>query len=107
MSGGSRSGYGGPIKSESPCDELEFETFLSSPDPEIIIRLGVGEILEVAIRTGEARRFIAVMYEGEVAGSIIQRVAELISCIKEGHSFVAEVISLEGGNVRLRVRPSS
>ena len=63
-----------------------------------------GDILLLALQQQAPGGTIVVLKDDRVAGSIIEHVAELVRCIQAGHNFEAEVLSIRGGDVRLRIR---
>jgi hypothetical protein len=98
-SGFAASGDGGD------CGELSFQAALQSVQPDAVEDLSVGEILDVALRTDGHPPVIEVRTaEGAVVGALIQRVPELLRCIQDGFQYVAEVLHIEGGHVRVEVR---
>jgi hypothetical protein len=62
-------------------------------------------LLDVEVDTTGARPVIRAMHKEKIAGSItssiIQKIAE---CIDAGYVYVAEVISVQGGTCKVRVR---
>jgi hypothetical protein len=64
-----------------------------------------GTLLDVEVSESGGTRVVRAVHNGQVAGSItssiIQRIAE---CIENGHVYVAEVLSIQGGACRVRVR---
>ncbi|MEW6070909.1 MAG: hypothetical protein AB1485_09850 [Candidatus Thermoplasmatota archaeon] len=106
MSGHGGSDAGGYSSTHSPCDELNFEASLASPQSEVVSRLRKGDILSVELRSSNGKNFIAALSNNEIAGSIIERVADLVRCIQEGNTYEAEVLSIRGGAVNILVRPA-
>ena len=102
------SGSGGGSWSEptqDPCEKLTSETTLTSPVRNVIAQLTKGTLLDVEVNDSGGTRVVRAVYKGQVAGSItssiIQKIAE---CIENGHKYVAEVLSVQGGACRVRVR---
>lgn len=105
MTGGSHVGGGaGSPHDKDSCNEIDFTTSMASPTPQIVSLLKEGDILQVALREEKNRTFVAVLYKGDIAGSIIERVGKLASCIREGYVFEAEVRSVRGGKVEINIR---
>jgi hypothetical protein len=91
--------------SQDPCEKLTSETTLTSPVRSVIAHLSKDVILDVEVSDSGGTRVVQALHNGNVAGSItstiIQRIAE---CIENGHVYVAEVLSVQGGACRVRVR---
>lgn len=104
MTGGSREGEGPSTPGEDICSKINFDTAINSPKPQIISRLKKGDILQVDLREDRAKTFIAVLHKDEIAGSITERIDRLASCIREGYTFVAEVLSIDGGKIKINIR---
>ncbi len=104
-SGGGGGGFGGIRPGPSDVDNCDIveTTTLSSPKPEVIATLAVGDLLDVSLSD---RVLLAVTSAGEVAGSLTPpALADLLRCIGTGHSYVAEVTTLSGGRCEVRIRP--
>ncbi|SRR6266404_5690165 len=102
------SGSGGGSWTEptqDPCEKLNSETTLTSPVRNVIAQLSQGTLLDVEVSDSGGTRVVQAVHNGQVAGSItssiIQKIAE---CIEKGHVYVAEVLSVQGGACRVRVR---
>ena len=102
------SGSGGGSWTEptqDPCEKLNSETTLTSPVRNVVAQLSQGTLLDVEVSDSGATRVVQAVHNGQVAGSItssiIQKIAE---CIEKGHVYVAEVLSVQGGACRVRVR---
>ena len=103
MSGSS----GGPWTTPTgdSCDRLTSETTLTSPNRDVISQLNKGMLLDVEVDKSGARPVVRAMLNGQVAGSITSSIIQkLVECIDNGYSYVAEVISVQGGTCRVRVR---
>jgi hypothetical protein len=109
LSGGSGGGgLGGgfePSGPPTPCEELKFTTSIASPQP-VASELEVDEVLTVVLVTGPPASINLERSSGETVGSLITRVAELLRCIQDGVQFVAVLESIDGGDMRVRVRPA-
>ena len=100
--GGSDFGFGGGGGSEvTPCEELTFMDTLQSPDPAVISTLATGHVLDVEI---QGYAVIAVAPAGR-AGSLLNQLPRMLQCLQGGYVFKAEVQSIMGGAVRVRVSP--
>lgn len=103
MSGSSDSSWTTPTGDS--CDRLTSETTLTSPDRAVISQLSKGELLDVAVDSTGARPVVRAIKEGQIAGSITSSIIQkLAECIEGGYSYVAEVISIQGGTCKVRVR---
>lgn len=104
-SGGIGSGGWGGGSSATPCESLAFETQLSSPKANVIQRLTLGDVLEIELKTVDETITIVISFNGEVAGGLsspdVQRLRE---CILSGHEYVATVLSINQGQVKVRVK---
>jgi len=106
MSGGGSGGGGGGGIPDPPSDCARFtkEVVLSSPNPAVLPALTVGEILVLQFEPTSNQRVIqAVTDAGIVAGSVTGE-AGLRTCMIEGHDYVAEVLGVQGGSCRVRIR---
>ena len=108
FSGGpARHGSGGlgdsPIDDGTACAELRFTAVLQSLQPDAVEGLSAGEVLEVALRAGSPPVIEVRTAEQTLVGALIQRVPELLRCLQQEFRYVAEVISIEGGHVRVEV----
>ena len=109
MSGGGGGG-GGPSFPEQgdpvDCEELAFDATLSDPIPGVVDDLQEGDVLVVELRT-EPRRISVVDENGREAGAIAtQQWDRLLECLQLGNEYEADVLSVDGGAVRVRVRPA-
>lgn len=108
-SGGGAGGGGfGPSDPGTDCQRLRFSATLQSPQPQAVAALSVGELLDVVLAPGvgttppvvEVRRA-----DGTIVGALIEHLTELLRCLREGFTYVAEVRDITGGSVRVHVRP--
>lgn len=98
---------GGPRPQDpgTSCDELTFEADLASPKEEAVSQLAEGDILDVLLeRVGEAP-IVNVRVNGDLVGSLVSHLPELIRCLQEGNDFVAEIKEIDDGKVSVEVRP--
>lgn len=109
MSGGGGGGGGyGASDPGTDCQRLRFETTVASPQPAAVAALSVNDELDVVLRPGSGNVPPVVEIrrrDGTVVGGLIDRVTEVLRCLQEGVSFVAEVLSISGGAVRVEIRP--
>ena len=106
MSGSGGTGQGIRVDTQTPCENLIFETLVAAPDPEAVSVLHVGVILNLDLRGSGDGRHIAVLNGNQQVGSITERVPDLIRCMQKKFRFEAEVISIRGGLVQIQVRPA-
>ncbi|MFZ5621445.1 MAG: hypothetical protein ACOY5W_10515 [Pseudomonadota bacterium] len=80
------------------------KTILASPKPKVLANLEAGDILY--LQTSNNRPpILAVTEDGGVAGTVIVGfIAELVACMAEGYSYVAEIISKHGGACEVEIR---
>jgi hypothetical protein len=106
--GGGGGGGGGPEIDVVPnCDIVE-KTQLNSPKAVSVAHIKVNDVLAVKLLTdGGQPLLIAETSTGERAGSLTPtHLAELIRCIRTGHTYIAVVLRVLGGIVQVEVRPS-
>lgn len=97
---------GGPGGEPDPCGRLMFDATLSSPEPAVVEVLVVGELLGVMLATADGVRLVEVRTaDGRLAGTLMTNLPELLACLGRGVDYLAEVRSVDGGAVRLAVRP--
>ncbi|MFY9512885.1 MAG: hypothetical protein WAQ05_18115 [Rubrivivax sp.] len=106
MSGsGGGGGGGGFDPGPDDCASLVFDTQLSSPKAAVVAGIQVGDELLVATQAAGGTTVVVVLHGGQVAGGLasplIQRLRE---CMAGGTQFVATVTSMNGGQVRVRVK---
>ena len=105
MSGSSSSSWGesGPVRPDS-CSTLQIRTQLGSPKPDVVALISVGDILDIAIQQNGTVAVVAALYKGQLAGGIAApEIARLRECIESGTTYQAEVTSISGGQVRIRI----
>jgi len=102
--GGGGGGGGGRINDETPCDRLQFEAQLTNPQPATVATLAPNEVLDVVLNTRQ-NVLVVEVHKGEqlVGGLAGPDATRLRNCIGEGHSYVAVVLAVNGGQVRVRV----
>jgi hypothetical protein len=105
MSGGSSAGIGpAPGPDSSSCDLIE-DTQVQSPDPDVSRDLRVDQELTVSLISGPRSRLEAHLGDRVVGGLIPRSLARIIRCIRdEGCDYVAVVRSINGADIRVRIR---
>ena len=98
-------GTGGRPGSTDKCDDINEFTDLLSPKADALAKVKRGERLTLRLTRGKPP-ILALTPDGEVVGSVVPLVLDLlISCMKRGRQFVAEVISKAGGACKVRIVP--
>lgn len=109
MSGGGGGGGSGggftPRDRQTPCDQLRFRTTIASPQRAASM-LSVGDILEVRLNSGPPQTIDLIDAGGNLVGAIVTRTTDLVRCLQDGFRFEAEVQSINGGEIRIEVRPA-
>ncbi len=99
--GGSGVGGGGAA-GQHKCEIVE-ETALNSPDPAVINTLRPGDLLNLHL---QGRSVVAFTSDGKQAGSItFRRLADLLECMGQQWTYVAEVKRVTGGMCQVYIRP--
>lgn len=102
MSGSGRGGGGDPIPGN--CDDLSFETQLTSPQTAVVATIVVGDVLTVLLANVQGQRVVQVLKGSQVAGGLTGPDAlAMRNCMDQGHDYLAEVLNINGGQVRVRV----
>jgi hypothetical protein len=100
---GSGPGPAGPSSPSKDCNTLNIRTNIASPNPAVISKLVVGEILKVTAVSSRGPIQL-VTTAGEVAGAVLPSdLADLIQCISDGHEFKAKVLNISGGNCNILI----
>jgi hypothetical protein len=88
-----------------PCACFVDRVVLASPKPTVIAKLSKNDILKVELKDGKPP-VLAVTEGGEVAGTIIPTdLSTLVDCIKTGHQYEANVITIDGGSCTVEIQP--
>ena len=99
------SGSGGPPGGEDQCI-LSFQTTIFGPVPGVADHLSVGEVLTVVLTatpTSQVGVFTSALAQaGSIGGA--RQLPTLIGCLQNGVNYSADVISVNGSNVGIRVR---
>lgn len=104
MSGrGGGGGGGSRINDETPCERLRFETQLTSPQPAVAT-LRPNDVLVVSVTRRQNVLVVEVLKDGVLVGGLAgPDVTRLRTCIGKGHTYVAVVLAVNGGQVRVRI----
>ena len=106
MSGSGGSGGGGVFDPPpTDCRMLTFTTQLSSPKASVVKWLKENDVLDIATQVVGMVTVVVALRSGEVAGGLASPlVQKLRECIEAGIGFKAQVLSVDRGQVRVRVR---
>ena len=108
QAGGSASGAGegGDPGAADSCDIMQ-RAPLNSPQPAVVSKLVVGDILAVVLNTTGPRPVLEAHSRGRgLAGAFTHRGhLNVIRCIQAGHSYRAVVLQVAGGSVDVRIEP--
>lgn len=101
LGGGGGSGGGG---GDDPC-AISHPAPINSPNPVVVSRLSIGDLLDVVLTGTLPRRVLEVWRPaGGTAGSLTHRGhLALIRCIETGNRYQAEVIQITGGAVIVQI----
>lgn len=85
------------------CSKLRIRTNLGSPDPKVVATLKKGDVLAVVYEPPRGPLYVETS-KGKRAGSILTGdQVKLISCIADGHTYAAEVLSVSGGKCEVEI----
>jgi hypothetical protein len=100
-------GGGGAGPDDDDCGKLRFQTQLASPIPTAVSALAPGDVLTIELQDrGGVRVIAAVNASGQVAGSIVERIQQLLRCLQQGVTYEAVVSAIAGGAVGVLVQPT-
>ncbi len=104
MSGSGGGGGGGGGSQPSACETLRFDAQLVSTQPAVVSTLHLGNVLDVALAVLKGQTIVQVLSNGQVVGGLTGLDANRLRvCIEDGHDFKATVLTVNGGQVRVRV----
>lgn len=104
MSGGGGYGPSSTSGSSTPCEDLIYETILRSPKPQVISKLKPKDILEINKLDIEGP-VVGEHPKHGIAGSILERLDNLLKCLDKGNTYQGEVLSINGSEVIIRISP--
>lgn len=102
MSGSSGS-YLGPYSPSDSCAALRFETQLASPKAHVVAQLQVGNTLDIVFGPSGSQVVIALWNGAEAGGIVDPHLPQLRNCMNQNEQYQADVLSIAGGQVRVRV----
>ena len=97
-------GGGDRPDTETSCEALTDQTTLNSVDAKVLAHVHVRDVLDVVAQSSTgplAAKDKTRAIVGTITSASLGRILE---CIDEGHQFVAEVKSINGGQVIVLVR---
>jgi len=107
MSGGPDGGGGGGIGGGPDgydCAKLRFEAQLTSPQPAAVAALAEGNVLDITIATMKGQVVVQVLKKDQVVGGLAgPDASRLRNCMEEGKRYIATVLVINGGQVRVLV----
>lgn len=105
MSGSDPNGFGGGFESgDVNCESLVLNTQIASPQPAVISKVQVSDILQVDLETMGTTTAIVVRFKTEVAGAVAAPdMQRLRQCIEGGTRYQAEVTETSGAQVSIRI----
>ncbi|URD45479.1 hypothetical protein M6G63_26045 (plasmid) [Pseudomonas sp. BYT-5] len=90
------------------CDQLNFTAQLASPKEEVVEQLEEGCVLDIVTGEQNGQAVVHALWQGQVAGGIAaQQLQRLRQCLAEGTIYAARVLSINNGQVRVRVFPAN
>ena len=96
---------GGGTGETDSCARLTFPAVVSSPEPEVVSTLVPTQLLNVVPTERNGVPLVELQTtDGRLAGTLTSSLPELLRCIDAGYSYVAEVLSIDGGAVQVQVR---
>ena len=105
-SGGGGGGVGG-VYDDVPCGRVRFEAQITSPQAAVVAMISPGEVLDVVTASLHNVLVVLVIIIGQVAGGLAGPYScRLRNCMEQGYSYRAAVVSVLGGQVRVRVEPA-
>ena len=111
MSGSSReiggfgpSSGGGSAGATDDCSSITFKTNLSSPKAPVVSGLSEGDKLVIEVQTHNNNEVVVAVHNGNLAGGLTSPyVQKLRECLGDGHSYRAEVVKINGGQVTVNI----
>lgn len=106
MSGGGNGGgneFGSNDTTSVDCQKISIKTSIVSPNPTVLSTVAVGDDLGVQLRSATGP-LVAVTSGGNILGSIFTtNPSLLITCINQGYSYVAHVLSISGADCQVLI----
>lgn len=94
-----------PTGGTDNCSRLVIETQLGSPKPDVVKLLNIGEMLDVGVHTASGMAVVVVFRGSDIVGGVAStQLAILRACLEKGVEYQAEVMAINQGQVRVRIR---
>lgn len=104
LGGGGNGGGGATGNQALSCEDIIIETQLSSPKDNVVAKLKVGDILFINLQLMGLTTVVTATFDGEIAGGLASPdINQLRECISQGYKYIASIISIRGGQVKVRV----
>ncbi len=104
MSGSGSGIGGGSFDHDLPCENLQFDAQLTSPQPAVVATLEVAEVLDIVVNTMSDQVVLQVLKNDQVAGGLAGPDAtRLRNCLEQGHQYKATVRLINSGQVRVLI----
>ena len=96
-----------PLPPGNDCGQLTFETVLNSVNEAVLGELRIGTVLRVSRQIEQARP-LAFCYLGQQQVGTVTgpQVGDLLECLKAGYRYEGTISALDGGLVRVVIRPA-
>lgn len=86
------------------CETLVIDTQLSSPKPQVVGRIQVGDLLVIATQVTGGTTVVVALLNDDVAGGLASpQTGRLRACLEAGTNYVAKVTGKDDGQVRVRI----
>ncbi|NWD69160.1 hypothetical protein HX870_16275 [Pseudomonas gingeri] len=96
----------GPSDPIVACEQLSFTTQIASPKDEVVEMLRVDYILDIVPGDHHGQSVVLALWEGQEVGGIAdRRLQRLRQCMTEGTMYVARIVSITSGQVRVHIYP--
>jgi hypothetical protein len=107
--GGGTSGNDGGTNGGDKCQTVYKGAGLASPKNNVLSTLKPGDTLDLEARQQGTSYVLYASKAGKRAGTVTHKVIDqIIRCIvEEGHTYIAHIKVLEGGNCTLEIRMES
>jgi hypothetical protein len=113
-SGGGSPDFGRPTGgSEEPlggdggaCANYHEQTVIASPRGAVVRTLSANEVLRLRLTDPERPPVRAETQNGELVGTVMPpTLSKLVTCMRAGHRYEAQVLEISGGAVTVEIRP--
>jgi len=92
-----------PTNPTSPCSQLSFRAHITSPKPQFLGTMKVGDVLDVQADPNPPHA-VSVIFQGSPVGTLTgPDISALIRCIQNGFEYKAKVLEIRGGDCIVEV----